>query len=262
MVPSLTQWLSIACLLPTAFSYVDFGTITQPVAFEPTFTVPRPHQLPDDVWMRYAPFQSHIRAVAPSVRQLGNGSFATSWSMHFHFEPTRTIAHSGLRRRGVLAPRGVLPPIPTCRQCDLSGNPLPGSNSTDAGSPTCTVTDYEVRSHEFFIRRSILTDSSGRLPLRRLPSNPRSSRLLLQCRLYRSPNPQCPAYRRRSPLLSQMFPTRREHHRHHHIRRAQYNSRSRRCYQWRTATWRVPPNRHNHRHRNRDNHEYKNNTKY
>ncbi|KAK5944227.1 hypothetical protein PMZ80_003508 [Knufia obscura] len=151
MVPSLTQWLSIACLLQTAFSYVDFGTITQPVAFEPTFTVPRPHQLPDDVWMRYAPFQSHIRAVAPSVRQLGNGSFATSWSMHFHFEPTRTIAHSGLRRRGVLAPRGVLPPIPTCRQCDLSGNPLPGSNSTDAGSPTCTVTDYEgvFRSGDF-----------------------------------------------------------------------------------------------------------------
>ncbi len=145
MAPSLTRWLSIACLLQSALGFVDFGTITQPFELVPTLTVPRPHQLPDDVWMRYAPFQSHVTAVAPSVRLLSNGSYATSWSMHFHKEPTRTIEHPGLRRRGVLAPRGILPPISTCRPCDRNGNPLPNGNSTESGSPTCSVTDYEVR---------------------------------------------------------------------------------------------------------------------
>ena len=147
MVPLLLQWLWVTCLLHSASGFVDFGTITQPCNFEPTFTAPRPHQLPNDVWMRYAPFQSHLTAIAPSVRLLGNGSFATSWSMHSHSEPTRTIEHVGLKRRGVLAPRGILPPIPTCRQCDRNGNSLSNGNSTDDGSPTCSVTEYDVSFH-------------------------------------------------------------------------------------------------------------------
>jgi len=150
MLPSITaaslmRWLSLLCLLQLALGFVDFGTITQPFGLEPTITAPRPHQLPDDVWMRYAPFQSHITAVAPSVRPLSNGSYATSWSMHFHLEPTRTVTHPGLRRRGVLAPRGILPPITNCRQCDINGNPVSNSNSTDSGSPSCSVVNYEVR---------------------------------------------------------------------------------------------------------------------
>jgi len=144
MAPFLLQWLSVTCLLRSASGFVDFGTITQPCNFEQTFTIPRPHQLPNDVWMRYAPFQSHLTAVAPSMRLLGNGSFATSWSTHLHLEPTRTTEHLGLKRRGVLAPPGILPPIPTCRQCDRNGNPLSNGNTTDDGSPTCSITEYDV----------------------------------------------------------------------------------------------------------------------
>lgn len=143
--PSLVRWLSVLCLLQSALGFVDFGTITQPFGLQATIAIPRPHQLPDDVWMRYAPFKSHITAVAPSVTPLSNGSFATSWSMHFHFEPTRTIAHPRLRPRGVLAPRGILPPIAACRQCDINGNPVSNSNSSDSGTPTCSIVDYEVR---------------------------------------------------------------------------------------------------------------------
>lgn len=144
------QQLSIAfLLLHSAFCYVDFGTSTLPILFEPKYTVsvPRPHQLPDDVWMRYDDYHSHITAVAPSVKLLYNGSFSTSWSLHFHKQPTTTVVvgHQDLRRRGVFSGD---PPVPTCRLCDANGNPTNSSsngNGTDSGSPTCTVANYSVR---------------------------------------------------------------------------------------------------------------------
>ena len=144
-----STWLITTIYLSTSvLAFVDFGTITQPFVFQPTFTIPRPHQLPDDVWMRYGEYSSQITAIAPSVRMLSNGSHATSWSLHFQeHRPTRTVQHQDLRRRGVLR-RGVLPPIPTCRQCDRNGNTIGGDNSTNSGdgSPTCSVANYNVGS--------------------------------------------------------------------------------------------------------------------
>lgn len=145
----------MACLLVAinliagCIAYVDFGTITQPLLLGPTLTVavPRPHQLPDDVWMRYGSYYSQITAVAPSIHMLANGSHATSWSLHLHLEPTRTAAYHGdLRRRGVFSGD---PPIPTCRQCDKNGNPINngnGNNGTGSGTPTCSQVNYNVWS--------------------------------------------------------------------------------------------------------------------
>lgn len=141
----LRQTLLLAFCITSALAYVDFGTITHPSLFEPTFRVPRPHQLPDDVWMRYETFHSHLTAVAPSVRLLRNGSLSTSWSIHSQHQllPTRTIGHYDLRKRGVFSGD---PPIPTCRQCDRNGNPVDNSNSTnsDSGSPSCSIQNYDV----------------------------------------------------------------------------------------------------------------------
>lgn len=202
------RWLSVLCLLQPALGFADFGTITQPFGLEPTITVPRPHQLPDDVWMRYAPFQSHITAVAPSVRSLSNGSYATSWSMHFHVEPTRTVAHPGLRRRGVLAPRGILPPITNCRQCDINGNPVSNSNSTDSGSPSCSVVDYEVRLARFPSKLRTILTLTGCLSLRRLQFHS-TPRLLLRFRL-RRPSALRATHRCQPSVLPAVLSSRRQ----------------------------------------------------
>lgn len=145
MASRLCQVLLLALHIAATSAFVDFGTITQPFLFEPTFTVPRPHQLPDDVWMRYETYHSHLTAVAPSVKLLRNGSLSTSWSIHSQHQlvPTRTLEHHDLRKRGVFSGD---PAVPTCRQCDSSGNPINNSNSTntDSGSPSCSVVNYDV----------------------------------------------------------------------------------------------------------------------
>lgn len=147
MIQSTIHLLVAINLVATSYAYVDFGTITQPLLFEPmlTVSVPRPHQLPDDVWMRYGSYYSQLTAVAPSIHMLANGSQATSWSLHSHLEPTRTVErHGDLRRRGVFSGD---PPIPTCRQCDKNGNPIDNGdskNGTGSGSPACSQVNYNV----------------------------------------------------------------------------------------------------------------------
>lgn len=145
MAQSLAFWLTLIGFLTPAFSYVDFGTVTRPCAFEPAFNVPRPPQLPDDVWMRYAPYSSHLMAIAPSVRLLSNGSQSISLSLHSQAKPTRTLEHPGLRRRGVFS--GDLG-IPTCRPCDGNNNPINSGNGTGGSSPTCSLASYNVGDPE------------------------------------------------------------------------------------------------------------------
>lgn len=153
MFSSSFLWLFIVSLVQIAQGYAEFGTVTAPCNFEPVFAVPRPKFVPEDAYMRYEPYSSSITAVAPSLRLGRNGTQETSWSLHFVQPPTRTTQtiDRGLRRRGVFS--GDLPTA-TCRQCDSNGNPLDGStNSTNTnGSPTCSVTDYEVSSTDYLLR--------------------------------------------------------------------------------------------------------------
>lgn len=178
--------LVITNLISTCWAFVDFGTITQPLQFAPTFTVavPRPYQLPDDVWMRYGEYYSQITAVAPSVYVLPNGSHATSWSLHSHLQPTKTVEdHGGLRRRGVFSGD---PPSPSCRQCDQSGNPIGNgnnSNSSNSGSPICSQVNYNVSAVLWMDRPYELTGIAGHFSIWWIWFDGKPSRLLLQPRL-------------------------------------------------------------------------------
>jgi len=160
MRSSISQLLAIACLLLQAFAYVDFGTVTGPASFVPTFTVARPHQLPDDVYMRYASHYSHITAIAPSITLLGNGTPETFWSMHYHHNPSRTKQGKGLFRRGVFSGDSA---TATCTPCGNTGS---SSNTTTQGSRSCSVTEYTVSLFDSNAVKQ-LTRATGSLPVRR-----------------------------------------------------------------------------------------------
>lgn len=147
MFTSPRTWLAIFTSVQLVHGYAEFGTVTAPCNFEPIFDIPRPKFVPEDVYMRYEPYSSSITAVAPSLRLGVNGTHETSWSLHFVDQPTRTtrtIDHD-LRKRGVFSGDH---PIPTCRHCDINGNPIDNStdNSTNTnnGVPHCSITNYDV----------------------------------------------------------------------------------------------------------------------
>lgn len=177
---SPSSWLPAIYLIQIANGYADFGTMTVPCNFEPSFAVPRPKFVPEDEYIRYEPYSSSITAVAPSLRIGGNGTQETSWSLHFVQPPTRTTQtrDRGLQRRGVFSGD---PPPATCRQCDKNGNSInSGTNSTATnGAPSCSVTNYDVSCLGILIRKFLFMKFFIGCLQRWRISNLKSARLLL-----------------------------------------------------------------------------------
>lgn len=125
--------LAIFLVLKLVAGYVDFGSATLPCNIIPMSVIPQHDQLPGDLHIQYAPYSSHILAIAPSVTIGTNGTFLTSWSLHTR--ATKTAEYPGLHKRGPFS--GI--PIPTCQPCDGNGDPIKSSNGA-----TCTPANNKV----------------------------------------------------------------------------------------------------------------------